>query len=499
MQMQQHFHNVSEQSFNAFSHTLPQDPSLNFAGALQMQQPFQPMEPQLSMMMASQTPSLGRTFPNVFTGMPQFFPQQGQPLTNYLVVSQSPVANNLYDPNMLLTSNSRERTNLTSLIMPHAPLLGLQIVPETAGLGVGLPQMPLMQSNLQQNFNASMNMAPHVPQQEYEQLKRSHEYRRSATRSRTPDAVRDDQGSRRYPKSWNKNKQQPQGARRSKGHGNQHSECVQHTNIQDRDRNMVPTEIGSQGQRKTRGKGRSRRNRSRSNSRTRGAKNGLNNWEDVNSTKKNDYKCGYRTKQDKIEAVYQSLQKKYTQLGKLVSDDEVLRGEDTIRLHVKKFDALNTIESVMDTLDEHSRFELSKISIPMSMKNKFQKKGFLVYIKWKTADMAKEAKAMLRGFPEFKKCEIARANTSKSCVNTAAKHLGDSRTLPINAQTQNALALAAKMEKVKEPTNGKVLQLKPANFKVRGSVEVPKAKVTDSVEVRIMEKLAQQLARSTAI
>ena len=82
--------------------------------------------------------------------MPQFFPQQGQPLTNYLVVSQSPVANNLYDPNMLLTSNSRERTNLTSLIMPHAPLVGLQIVPETAGLGVGLPQMPLMQSNLQQ-------------------------------------------------------------------------------------------------------------------------------------------------------------------------------------------------------------------------------------------------------------------------------------------------------------------------------------------------------------
>ena len=47
------------------------------------------------------------------------------------------------------------------------------------------------------------------------------------------------------------------------------------------------------------------------------------------------FKCGYRTKQDKIEAVYQSLQKKYTQLGKLVSDDEVLRGEDTIRLHVK--------------------------------------------------------------------------------------------------------------------------------------------------------------------
>ena len=38
-----------------------------------------------------------------------------------------------------------------------------------------------------------------------------------------------------------------------------------------------------------------------------------------------------------IDKVYESISRKYEALGILASADEVLRGDDTIRLHVKKF------------------------------------------------------------------------------------------------------------------------------------------------------------------
>merc|ERR1719277_1112136 len=76
----------------------------------------------------------------------------------------------------------------------------------------------------------------------------------------------------------------------------------------------------------------------------------------ANGNRQNDYatvprkskkKFGFRSKQNMIDKVYLSLVEKYEKRGILAGDDEVLRGDDTIRLHVKKFKALQRIEEAL--------------------------------------------------------------------------------------------------------------------------------------------------------
>lgn len=116
-------------------------------------------------------------------------------------------------------------------------------------------------------------------------------------------------------------------------------------------------------------------------------------------------KFGYRSKQNKIDSVYTSLVAKYTALDTLVDQNEVLRGPDVIRLHVKKFDALCTIEEALEAVEWY--IKIVGVSIPLSMKNTFQKKGFLVYIKLEKVEDVERAQSILQKFPEFKKCGVA--------------------------------------------------------------------------------------------
>jgi len=116
-------------------------------------------------------------------------------------------------------------------------------------------------------------------------------------------------------------------------------------------------------------------------------------------------KFGYRSKQNKIDTVYASLVGKYTALDTLVDQNEVLRGPDVIRLHVKKFDALCTIEEALEAVEWY--IKIVGVSIPLSMKNTFQKKGFLVYIKLEKVEDVERARSILQTFPEFKKCGVA--------------------------------------------------------------------------------------------
>lgn len=118
-------------------------------------------------------------------------------------------------------------------------------------------------------------------------------------------------------------------------------------------------------------------------------------------------KYGFRSKQNMIDKVFNALCKKYGDMGILAGMDEVLRGETTIRLHVKKFKALQRIEEALVAVEKIPWIDIDRISIPVSMKNQFQKKGFLVYCRVAQRSMVDEAKRIFQSFDEFKKCEIA--------------------------------------------------------------------------------------------
>lgn len=129
---------------------------------------------------------------------------------------------------------------------------------------------------------------------------------------------------------------------------------------------------------------------------------------DPNSSNRNKKKrFGYRSKQNKIDTVYDALVQKYTAIGTLFDQDDVLRGPSVIRLHVKKYDALCSIEDALQAVETTPGMKIDGVSIPLSMKNTFQKKGFLVYFRLTDVNMVERAQEILRTFPEFKKCDVA--------------------------------------------------------------------------------------------
>jgi exosome complex RNA-binding protein Csl4 len=108
-----------------------------------------------------------------------------------------------------------------------------------------------------------------------------------------------------------------------------------------------------------------------------------------------------------IDKVYDLLIRKYTEMGILAPDEEVLRGETTIRLHVKKYKALISIEAALESVEAVDKVTIKRISIPLSMKNEFQKKGFLVYVQVSDIKEVPIAQSVLRQFEVFRKCEVA--------------------------------------------------------------------------------------------
>lgn len=118
------------------------------------------------------------------------------------------------------------------------------------------------------------------------------------------------------------------------------------------------------------------------------------------------YRPSYRSKQDMIDKVFLALSGKYTALGLL--ENKGLRGDDTIRVHVKNFKALTRIEEALIAVESHPKVEISRVSLPFSFRNEFQKKGFLVYLKFKDVTMVPHAQSAFRQYDEFKKCGVMR-------------------------------------------------------------------------------------------
>lgn len=119
-------------------------------------------------------------------------------------------------------------------------------------------------------------------------------------------------------------------------------------------------------------------------------------------------KYPHRSKQMKILEVHASLAEEYTARGLYADEDEVLRGEDTVRAHVKTFQGLNKIKDVLDEVHNCPDVTVRRIATPFSMKNKFQKKGFIVYLKLGSPAEVPAVQAVFARYSEyFKKCDVA--------------------------------------------------------------------------------------------
>jgi len=119
-------------------------------------------------------------------------------------------------------------------------------------------------------------------------------------------------------------------------------------------------------------------------------------------------KFKHGSKQERIMEVYNAIQKKYTAQGVYAGEHEVLRGADTVRVHVKTYKGLNKIEAALQEVDDCPDVQLRKLATPFSMKNRFQKKGFIVYLRLQSPDMVESVKAVFKKYEEFfRKCDVA--------------------------------------------------------------------------------------------
>merc|ERR1712117_961453 len=79
-----------------------------------------------------------------------------------------------------------------------------------------------------------------------------------------------------------------------------------------------------------------------------------------------------------------------------------------IRVHVKTYRGLNVINQPLDKIMSSPHVNVLKIATPFSMKNKFQKKGFIVYLKLADASQVPAVQSIFAEFAEFfPKCDIA--------------------------------------------------------------------------------------------
>jgi len=104
-------------------------------------------------------------------------------------------------------------------------------------------------------------------------------------------------------------------------------------------------------------------------------------------------KFGYRSKQNKIDAVLTNLQKNLAHL--ITINGEKLRGPDTVRIDVKRFSALQNIERLLEKVNGDETINIIKADFPVSQKNRFQKKGFIAYIKCASIEEAERLKTFI--------------------------------------------------------------------------------------------------------
>lgn len=121
---------------------------------------------------------------------------------------------------------------------------------------------------------------------------------------------------------------------------------------------------------------------------------------------KMNVKRPHRAKQTKIAEIHAIVKEYCVKQGIFAKEDEVLRGEDVLRIHVKTWEGLDLIESVIQEVEDS--LTIAKIALPFSMKNKFQKKGFICYLKVQNVLDVPVVQDIFSEYSDaFKKCDVA--------------------------------------------------------------------------------------------
>merc|ERR1712048_1539561 len=115
----------------------------------------------------------------------------------------------------------------------------------------------------------------------------------------------------------------------------------------------------------------------------------------------------HRAKQIKIMKIRTLVKDQCVNKGIYAEEnEEFLRGEDVLRIHVKTWEALDLIQDVLDEVE--TAVPIARIALPFSMKNKFQKKGFICYLKVQDVfDVSLVQSIFSKHSEAFKKCDVA--------------------------------------------------------------------------------------------
>lgn len=126
-------------------------------------------------------------------------------------------------------------------------------------------------------------------------------------------------------------------------------------------------------------------------------------------------KYAYRSKQRKIDKVRGQIEERFQSMELFADEKELVRGEDTVRVHVKTFQGLTKITEFLDEVHDHNEIRITRIACPFSKKNKNQKKGFIVYLKLQTVPQMKIVRDEI--FPKYesvlKSCVVAKPREPK--------------------------------------------------------------------------------------
>jgi len=127
---------------------------------------------------------------------------------------------------------------------------------------------------------------------------------------------------------------------------------------------------------------------------------------------KRQKKFGYRSKQRKIDRTHRNIQEMFSALGLFAKERELVRGDDTLRIHVKTFEGLTDIQSALNEIHNHKEIEIVRVAAVFSKKNRFQKKGFIVYLKVASVAEVEVCMRLLKHYHNsLRNVAIARAKT----------------------------------------------------------------------------------------
>lgn len=114
----------------------------------------------------------------------------------------------------------------------------------------------------------------------------------------------------------------------------------------------------------------------------------------------------FRYKQDLIENTLAELRAMF--VGRVLPEDQALRGASTLRLHVKTETAIRSIVEVMRRVTSMEGVEITQVSLPISMKNKYQMKGFLCYFEITDVNMTTPVLNFVKSnYACFERCKVA--------------------------------------------------------------------------------------------